>query len=132
MADLPPTRHIDTSAWPLLRYTGPARISDDEMREVVEESRMLRALGRPHGLVLDLRQTEGITPVQRRMITAGMAEAEAGHRAAGVALIFDNAALRGILTAIFWIKPAVTPTRVFKTPEEGVAWVLAQLRAKAA
>jgi len=37
-------------------------------------------------------------------------------------MIFDNPLLRGMLTAMFWIRKPEYPTRVYATPEEGLTW----------
>lgn len=127
--DLPPTKHIDTSRWPLISYTAPAEVSDDEMREVMRESATLRALGQLHALLLDVRATSSLTPVQRKMITDSMGENPEMQReiTAGVALVFSSPILRGILTAIYWVRPAVVPTRVFATPDAAATWLLGEL-----
>ena len=86
-------------------------------------------------MVIDLRRNAGITPTQRKMLTDDMAAPEHAAvqaRCVGVAMVFDSAFLRGILTAIFWVRKPPYPTQVFRTVAEAKTWAKALLAAPAA
>ena len=129
---LPPTKHVSTSQWPVIVYTAPGAVSDDEMQAVMDEVQTLKRLGAVHALVLDVRKVSQLSPKQRRMITTQMEDDKAitEQFTAGVALVFESRLLRGFLTAIFWVRPAIAPTRVFNAPQDAIAWCAAQAAAK--
>jgi hypothetical protein len=135
MTTLPVTKHIDVTQWPVMRYTAPAGVvSDEHMREVFDEQYTMKKLGELHAICLDLRASGGLTPTQRKMLTAEMGRDEALTRrvTAGVALVFTSAVLRGVLTAIFWVRPAIAPTKVFSDVDVALAWCRGQIEHKRA
>lgn len=101
--------------------TTPPSLSDDEMRAFLRWHREWMATRRePYTLVLDLRRTERLSPGQREMITNGMDRSE--QICLGTAMVFTSVVLRGVLTAIFWIRKPRYPTRVFGSLEEAERW----------
>ena len=44
-------------------------------------------------------------------------------------MVFTSPLLRGVLTAIFWVRKPAYPTGVMGTVEDGVAWSQSMLRA---
>lgn len=131
LASCPPPVHVDAAEWPVLRVTPPHQITDDEMQAFLAWYRELVLRRRePFALVLDLRRTSGMTPRQRQMITDGMGGEESIY-CRGTAMVFSSAVLRGILTAIFWIRKPRYPTRVFATVEDAGAFAHGLMRGTA-
>lgn len=113
----------DLSHWPVLLVTAPPRISDEEMARYIEESRRRRMERRePHVMVLDVRRTERLPPTQRKMLTDNMSAAGDADPCLGMAMVFDSPLLKGVLTAIFWVRKPKYPTRVFTSLPEALAW----------
>ena len=79
--------------------------------------------GEPYGVVLDLRFTKSITPRQRAMLTESMERHDNAALCKGTAMVFESRLLRGILTAVFWLRKPAYPTRVFTTTAEAWDWM---------
>jgi len=45
----------------------------------------------------------------------------------GVALVASNTIVRGLITAVFWLKPPVYPHRFFADRDEALAWLRERL-----
>jgi hypothetical protein len=118
----------DLSQWPVLLITAPPRISDEEMQRYIQESRANRMQRRePHVLVLDVRHTERLPPTQRKLLTDSMSQDGDADRCVAMAMVFDSPLLRGVLTAIFWVRKPKYPTRVFTSLPDALAWARATL-----
>jgi hypothetical protein len=81
-------------------------------------------------MVLDVRKTVGLSPVQRKMITSGVEgdEERLKKYCHGMALVFDSPALKRLLTAIFWVKRPVVPMKVFTDTESALDWAKSQVK----
>jgi len=121
----------DLSRWPVVIMRPPAHpMRDDDfqayldwMEKHVTTRRILYAV------VNDARQAPPPSAHQRQMVAAQMARLDAFTReyCAGFGFVFDSALLRGIMTAIFWIKKPGYPTDVFSDVASAAEWCGAQL-----
>jgi len=119
---------LELEAWPVVRVRPHGQPDDAQMRRFLDEYRAMEAArGGPYVLVLDLRFCAKISPAQRKMLTDDMAEPGEDAPCRAMAMIFDSKILRGILTAIFWVRRPPYPLRVFNEPGEGELWALEQL-----
>jgi hypothetical protein len=119
---------LELQAWPIVRVRPHGTPTDEQMQAFLEEYRaMENKRGGPYVLVLDLRFCAKISPAQRKMLTDDMAEPGQDAPCKAMAMIFDSKILRGILTAIFWVRRPPYPLRVFTEPGEGELWALDQL-----
>ena len=102
--------------------------SDKHIVEHLEEYRLLllEARGQGHKLVdiLDIRDAAPPTAKQRRMQGEWNTEYEALMRQTlvGFTFVVSSTVMRGIITAIMWIKPLPVPTAVFTQLEDAIAW----------
>lgn len=107
------------------------RVSDAELEAYLEEfGSSIAARTGPYATVLDLTHSTGLTPAQRKRLTDQMNGDPHGilDRCACTALVFQSALLRGMLTAIFWLRNRRdTETQVFGDPDSAVAWCEARL-----
>lgn len=100
----------------------------DEHRDAF--TRWCDANVRPVGGIVFLRRLLTGTAKQRRK----MAELEKrleDHDAKyvkAIGIVAPNAMTRGLVTAVFWLKPPVYPYQMFATFEEAIAWVEAEMR----
>ena len=72
-----------------------------------------------------------ISASQRRRLAEFEARFEEHDRryGVGVALVSSNAVVRGLITAVFWLKPPVYPHRFFSDGEDAMVWLKEQLDA---
>jgi hypothetical protein len=89
---------------------------------------MRKARAAPFAIVLDLRRSSGLTPRQRKMITDRMNHTDAVAPCVANALVFESAVLRGVLTALFWIRRPAYPCEVFRTLDDAIGWANARAR----
>jgi hypothetical protein len=86
----------------------------------------------PVAWVVDLTAIREATANQRRLFAEHLARFEPHDIAynCGSALIVPNAVLRGIVTAVFWIKRPKFPNQLFEKREDAMVWAMKQLRAR--
>jgi hypothetical protein len=118
----------DKSKWPIIKMVSPTSISDEELIKTLGEFVdyiTVQKKDERYGVILDLRDTKGITTQQRKMITDNMDGMKdyAILYCVGSAMVFDSPVLRGMLKAIFWITKPPYPTQVFKTLEDAEGWI---------
>lgn len=83
-------------------------------------------LSAPYAQVIDANSFAGMTFAERHHFAAELRKVEKNygtlHR--GVAVVLQSAALRGLIRAIQWSAPPVTPVQLFKEVEDAKAWAL--------
>ena len=79
----------------------------------------------------DFSKAETISPQQRRLQADWNTREADAVRSTTVAMAFvvPTALIKGMLTAIFWLKPPNTEHAVFDTRAEALAWLAERLRA---
>ncbi|MET0385823.1 MAG: hypothetical protein ABW321_07685 [Polyangiales bacterium] len=108
--------------------------SDAEVNESLREYQQLleEARARGHKLVdiLDIRKAATPSPTQRRLQTDWNREHEQLLRDTllGFTFVVSSAVMRGVITAVFWIKPLPVPHAVHTELEEAVHWSLDRCR----
>jgi len=74
--------------------------------------------------VIDARKGSPPTAKQRAMLSTFRAEVQAhvAEHCRGVAFVFDSVVMRGIMTAMFWVRGPDTPHAVFASIEDAISW----------
>lgn len=85
----------------------------------------------PFALITDMRDAQLPNALQRRAFIDMYERNDRLTRAHFLALgvVGDSIRLRGVITALNWLRPAPHPVEVFTTFETAEAWVLDQLPA---
>jgi len=119
----------------VILVTPPSGTVTDEALEsfILQFDAHICAVRRPYAVVVDLRQSHGLSPAQRQRLTRSM-QAHEGHAAAGfpncgVALVFSSALLRGMLTAMLWVYKPKHESRVFSDLTDAEAWAQSRVTA---
>ena len=86
--------------------------------------------GGPYSCVIDLRDSHGLTASQRKLQAEFMDDwdAHGGAQLVTAALVFESAPLRGMVTALMWMRPSTRNLKVFPTVPAAKAWALARVR----
>lgn len=120
--------------WPIVVSTIYGKEhSEETLRDAYAAwtSFMLRG---PHVLILDMTQgTAGATAAQRARVAEWLRENDAllrSKRQLAHALVFDSPVMRGIVTAVFWLRPPANPHYAAKNLEEAVERALTCLQAE--
>ena len=74
--------------------------------------------------MLDLRGTSGLTPRQRKLLAEAQLKRD-GFRDCEIvagAMVMDSHLLRGMLTALFWLKKPNHEVKVFANLDSAIAW----------
>lgn len=84
----------------------------------------------PVAWVVDLSAIREASASQRKIFAEHLARFEAHDIAynCGSALVVPSAVLRGLVTAVFWVKPPKFPNQLFEKREDALAWATRQLR----
>jgi hypothetical protein len=124
---------IDSSSAPLYTVVFPQAADDAEVVSfgAVREEWAKRA-HYPVAWVVDLSHLVTATAKQRRLFSEHLGRFEPHDIAynRGSALVVPNAVLRGIVTAVFWMKRPQFPNECFATLGEARSWAKVQLRGR--
>jgi hypothetical protein len=117
---------LNRDAWPVLVIT-PAHdfLTDGEYEAFLADYQEVTSeRAGAFVTVLDLRDSKGLTPVQRQRLTAESfgGRATGGGRCVGFGMVFTSTLMRGFLTAIFWVARPPYATEVFADLEAAVEW----------
>ena len=126
---MPARFDTDNSRWPLVVVTIPDQdVTDDEVKRFIEGQRAQLARREKHVVLTDARRAKVLSPLQRQLFGAWLKEAEIGTKRYTVALaiVIDNALVRGALTAVLWVVEPACPTKMVGTLAEGAQWLLEQ------
>jgi hypothetical protein len=118
---------LDSSRYPLLTvHLG--QYSGAEWNQMLVELIEIIERG-PFGAIADLRAGQMPNAVQRRSFIDMYERHDRLTRAHFLALgaVGDSTVLRGVITALNWLRPAPHPVRVFSTLDAAEIWVLEQL-----
>jgi 1,2-phenylacetyl-CoA epoxidase PaaB subunit len=132
--DVVPLVHpwIDQTRAPIYVLTFPSQASDGELLGMcaARERWAQRAMYRV-AWVVDLSGVLSATAQQRNLFSEHLKRFEAHDRAynAGSALIVPNAFVRGLVTAVFWLRPPSFPNQCFPEAAQAFAWAEKQLAA---
>jgi hypothetical protein len=123
---------IDQSRAPLYELTFPSQTTDHALSELcaARERWAMRASYRV-AWVVNLAGILQATAGQRKLFSEHLKRFEPHDLAynQGSALLVPNAFVRGIVTAVFWLKPPRFPNECFATIDEARSWAEQQLSA---
>lgn len=116
--------HYDRAAWPVVIATIEGTPDDGDLERFIRENWSDLERQEPYVLVLDVRRIGGVNPKLRRRLAEFISANETILRRyrAGVAYVLDSSLTRGVLTAIYWLKPPPYRYDFFKTVDDAKAW----------
>jgi hypothetical protein len=119
---------VDTTDWPIVLIDFPAKHERSSLVAMLAHLETLLREGEQEGdrsfVITDLSRIRSIPGAdQRRYSAEWMQRTLELQKAAtvGAANVAPSAVLRGIVTAVFWIRPPATPTAVVASREEAIA-----------
>lgn len=123
---------IDLSLWPIILVNTPPGFTDVELKAYYDDiaKAMLSRPG-PYVNIIDARNAPTPTASQRKI----MADFRAVHQehirkyCKGSAFVFESAVMRGIITAIHWLRQPEMPHKSFGSLMEAMNWAKVQLSA---
>jgi hypothetical protein len=122
--------HLET--WPIVVSNIYGKVhSEETLREAYDAWTDFMIRGK-HVLILDMTQgNAGATAAQRarvaEWIQQNVALLQARRQLAHV-LVFDSAIVRGIVTAVFWLRPPANPHFAAATMNQAVDYAVASLK----
>lgn len=118
---------FDDNAWPLLYIRFPSTPLDDQGVEYfIRRYSAIIELRIPFVSIIDSRGlSNSISANQRKKLTewfdvSGPLASEHHH---GIAVLINNAIVRGALKAVTWVKPVPVPIRPFGSIADAAPWV---------
>ena len=118
---------LDTTCWPVVVLRPPESVEDAAFIEFLERWEFeVLGRGEPFVMVIVAEGTRGITPTQRKILS----KRDEHAMLRGTALVFSSGFLRGMLTALFWLRKRPHPIEVFPTLEEARAWAVELISAQ--
>lgn len=125
---------LDISRWPVVVVTPSESFTDADIDAFLAQyEKVLNARMEAYVTVLDLQRCKDMSPTQRKRITRGM-DKNREHRRLwqrGIAMVFDSAILRMILTAILWANKPEYEIKVFSDLQEALKWASTRVEARA-
>jgi hypothetical protein len=127
---------VDTTDWPIVMLDFPARHERDSLVAMLTHLEQLLRYGRKTGdrsfVITDLSRIRQIPGADQRRYSADWMQRNIElHKTAtvGAANVAPSAILRGMVTAVFWLRPPPTPTAVVASREEAIQRGLEALHA---
>jgi hypothetical protein len=123
---------IDDAAFPVVVMRILGEYTDAEQSAFLEElEQLLRRRTRFVG-VLDLSRGGGATALQRKRWADWIAahDAELRRWVPGMSLVISSMLVRGMVTAVFWLRPMPIPTKTVETLAEAKIWARSQLQSQ--
>lgn len=118
---------FDENAWPLTYVRFPSKpLGDDGFEYFIERYTAIVERRVPFATILDSRgPTTAITAHQRRRLTEWFEVTGqlAGEHHFGIAVLINNALIRGALKAVTWVKPIPVPVKPFGSIADAAPWV---------
>lgn len=117
----------DLSRYPLVVVTIPGqRVADEEVLAFIQGQRDMLARRSKHLILCDARNAHVMPATQRKLFGDWLSEsAEASGRfSVGMAIVVDNALIRGALTAVLWVREPACPTKAVATLDDGIAFLV--------
>lgn len=129
---LVPAQRRDDSRWPLAVLTPTREHVVQLLHDDVAWLRALLERRAPFAVTIDLRDAAVLNAGERAIWARFIEEATSSIRLhlAGVAFVADSPVLRGMLTAIFWVRPLPTEHVVVETLHDATVWCDARIRAR--
>jgi cobalamin biosynthesis protein CobD/CbiB len=89
-----------------------------------------RSQGRRMVTILDLTEAAPLTARQRTLQSEWSRQTDALFRevSSGIVFVVASAVVRGVLTALFWIRPVPVPHAIVQDLDEAVRWAIARCR----
>jgi hypothetical protein len=116
---------IDSSRTPVYVLTFPEVVTDADLEACCAARERWAARARfPVTWVVDLTRIRTLTAKQRKTMAEHLGRFEPHDLAhnLGSAIVVPNAFLRGIVTAVFWLRAPKFPHQSFATPQEAIWW----------
>lgn len=133
--DVRPVIQLDSSRWPIVVVTPPTvSLSDASIDEFMRRWLQMTRTNRGHYVCIhDLRQSPPMSAAHRKKMTDSMngLRDEMASQCVGVAMVFDSALMRAMLTAFMWMFRPPYPTFVCPSLDGALAWADQRLGEKA-
>ncbi len=121
---------IDLKAWPLILVRPRPEVTDSQLIAALKAyDEILDKRQGPYAMVMDNRHAPALPAAQRKII----AEYNAAHgtrtrlRCRGTAFVMTSPFVRGLMTAVFWLKKPLAETIVFEELDDALRWARARL-----
>lgn len=123
---------FDVSRHPVVQVRFSGALEDAEMLRYLEDMDRVLQRREMYGAIFDARDVTSVSPKQRRIQADWLEKNESLLRdyAAGYAFVITSQLIRGVLTAILWLKPMPSEHVVVATVEEAERWLGVRIRAR--
>jgi hypothetical protein len=116
----------DTSQYPLVAVTIPSqRVTDEEILRFIAGQREMLGRRTKHLVLCDARNGSVLPATQRKLFGDWLKESQEATRryTAGMAVVVDNALIRGALTAVLWVVEPACPTKIVATVDDAITFL---------
>lgn len=120
---------------PLLGFSLPPKVDNQELVEfLAARDKVIRAITQPWASIVDITNLMVSSALQRNMFSEAEGRLTGFYRKHLIAtsIVVANPFHRGIVTAMFWMRPPVYPYTLAANVDEGIRWTTAKLRAAGA
>ena len=116
---------VERDALPIVRLKYVGLYSDAELERMLRELNAVLELPGKKVALLDLTKAKGASATQRQVQAQwiGTHDKQLRRDFVAAAIVADSAVIRGIVTAVFWIRPLPLPTEITQTIAKAEAWL---------
>jgi hypothetical protein len=114
---------VQTDQWPIL-ILRPSRNLEEAKQAMAVVEEIYQTHKEPYALILDGREGKRPSAVERKLQNDFRIKYQDYVRkyCYGSALVCNSQIIRGVATAMFWVKKPDTATKVFTDMDEAMAW----------
>jgi hypothetical protein len=123
---------LQMDRWPILVVYSPENFSEEELRNhLAQLGKVYDTRKEPYALIIDARSGRRPSALDRKIQSEFREEYDAHVKeyCRGLAIVTNSELLRGVTTAMFWIKKQATATKFFTDLDLALAWADEQLNA---
>jgi len=124
---------VDAARFPLVILRIAGDYDDREQEAFLTEVSSLLDRKKRFAVVLDLSEGGTATPTQRKRFASwiGSSDAAVKQYAVVMSLVIASTLVRGMVTAVFWVRPMPIPTETFDRLAPAEAWAREKLKSAA-
>jgi hypothetical protein len=122
---------LQMDRWPVLVVYSPPNFSEQDLRNHLGQlGKVYDSRKEPYALVIDARSGRRPSALDRKIQSEFREQYDAHVKeyCRGLAIVTNSEILKGVTTAMFWIKKPATSTKFFTDLDQAIGWSEEQLK----
>jgi hypothetical protein len=116
---------LQMDRWPILVVYSPPNFSEKDLQNQLDQlGKVYNTRKEPYALVIDARSGRRPSALDRKIQSEFREKYDAHIKkyCRGLAIVTNSEFLKGVTTAMFWVKKPATATKFFTDLDQAIAW----------